>query len=253
MIELAINSEDSAIWDSVNFDEETDEVVEEILRTSTGDEEGIAMIDFDEEMDDVLFMNIGCGDEEDDRAFQGESSLLLGLIDDGDEAASADCELPSFDASASSSEQQETSSASRPSTPAAEESEDKKPSKSRRSSLVTPEPQSPASSVSTKSSSLNDEADPEFLQRQFHETLKKLAESMKQSDASRSMVKKQLKSRPELRKVFTDKKHKLKSPPSDFFLGKKYQEVLNERKRLMKMIAREDSRKSASSQHSQAA
>ena len=77
------------------------------------------------------------------------------------------------------------------------------------------------------------EQNPEDLKRQFDETLRKLAKSMKLSDASRSVVKKQLKS-PQL-KSFSEQ---LEDSSSEFFLGKKYEEVVKERKRLMKMISK---------------
>lgn len=237
---LSSAADSSAEWDTMNFN---DEEFDEIFKTTSGQEGG--EINFDDEMDVDLFMNIDVDD--------CECDVVVGLVSSSNDLAGSSleglikdeemmdcCELPSFVGSSSSSSSGGPSAPnSRPSTPPPQADENDRTYPSRRSSLVTPEP-SQHDSEDERSVEQN-LPHPEDLKRQFDETLKKLAKSMRLSDVSRSAVKKQLKS-PQL-KSFSEQ---LEDSSSEFFLGKKYGEVVKERKRLMKMISRTRRQRAAS-------
>jgi len=112
----------------------------------------------------------------------GETSLGLSSAQDStdENMMEMDCELPSFPmgSKGEGNEQEEVAA-----------------KKSRRSSLVTPEPETESlEDQQQRESSLA--LDPEELARKCNEALRKLTKSMRQSDVSRSIVKRHLRNCP---------------------------------------------------------
>jgi hypothetical protein len=166
---MAIELEPSAssFLDGLDFDESDVAFLEEVTSDSTAD----SFQDLPHHRSTVL-------DEVDDEVF---TSKLRGDDDDGALGLQGE-RLPNLHGFSSSSRRNSLFSL-------VFEGERYRESPGKRSSLVTPEPQPEDTPLAASSPTLLPNA--EELQRQYQHTLRKLAKSMRRSDATRSIVKRQ--------------------------------------------------------------